>query len=229
MDNTALNWGCGLIATAPVFAAHLVLANQVRYMLLAWFCSFISTVLLVICSLSSLFTKNPFLILAFSIPLDCLGKILLKFFGCRVKFLSNPKDRCYLGMCCGLGFALAHVLTLYLPFVFDQPYSIEFDDKHPPFFPNCLDLALLHQAISCFHMAIGLIIFRFAKVNIFLMYFIIVVLQFGIGALTQIPIIWLKQIIVNSISYLFLIFGIYSFRTMKYSMIQDVNMKTQDE
>lgn len=228
MDTTSLNVGCALISTAPVFAAHLTLTKQVRYMLLSWFCSFISTVILVICSLSSLFTKNPYFILLFSVPLDCLGKILLKFFGCRFSFLSNPKDRCYLGMSCGLGFALAHVLTMYLPFVFDQPYSIEFDNKHPDFFPNCLDLALVNQAISCFHIAIGLIIFRFSGVNIFLMYFIIFILQFGIGAMTQIPIIWLKQITINFISYTFLIYGIYSFRSMKYSMIHDDNIKMQE-
>lgn len=219
MRTTSLNAGCGLISTAPVFAAHLIFAKKMRYVVLTWFCAFVSTVLLVICSLSSLFTNDPFLILLFSIPIDCLGKIVIKFFACRINFLSSPIDRLSLGMCCGLGFALAHVLTLYLPVIFDQPYSIKFDTKHPDYFPNCLDLALSTQAVSVFHMGIGLFLFRFSEFNIILMYLIILTLQYVIGALTQIPIIWLKQILVNFAGYGCLLLGIYSFRTLRLSPI----------
>jgi hypothetical protein len=74
MRTTSLNVGCGLIATAPVFAAHVVFGKKIRYILLEWFCSFVSTILLILCSLSSLFTKNPWFILLYSIPFDSAGK-----------------------------------------------------------------------------------------------------------------------------------------------------------
>ncbi|OHT09616.1 hypothetical protein TRFO_21415 [Tritrichomonas foetus] len=229
MNTNALNVGCGLIATAPVFAGHIVLLKHVRYMLLSWFCSFISTVILVICSLSSLFTINPWYVLLFSVPLDALGKVVLKFFACKFRFLSKPVDRCSLGLSCGLGFALAHVLTMYLPIVFDQPYSVFFDDKHPDYFPNCLDLALVYQALSVFHMGVSLIIYRFDKMNIFLMFLIAATLQYAASSITQIPIIWVKQIIINLVSYALLIFGLISFRSMEYSQINDDLLKAHDE
>ena len=224
-----MNVGCGLIATAPVFAVHTALLSTIRYMLLGWFCSFISTIILIICSLSSLFTDNPWILLLFSVPLDSAGKMILKYFGCRFRFLSKPIDRCCLGLACGLGFALAHVLTLYLPIVFDQPFSVIFDDKHPAYFPNCLDLAIVHQALSVFHVGSSLILFRYANVNIFAMYVVMILLQYAAGALTQIPIIWLKLVAINVYGYGLLLFGLFSFRSMNYIPINDDLLKSHNE
>lgn len=219
MKTDSLNWGCGLIATAPVFAAHIIFTSEIRYILLSWFCSFISTVLLIFCSLSSLFTKNPWFILLFSIPFDVLGKVVLKYFGCKMSFLQSPRARISLGISCGLGFALAHVLTLFLPIVFDQPYSVDMDVANPDYFPNSLDLALLNHAMSVFHMDIGLILFRFTKVNIFLMYFILLALQYGAASITMISHIWLKHFLLFLISYALFIFACLSYRTMEYEPI----------
>lgn len=138
-----------------------------------------------------------------------------------MKFLSHPQARISLGLSCGLGFALAHVLTMFMPMVFDQPFSVDFDSKHPPYFPNSLDLAFLNHAMSIFHMDIGLFIFRFAKVNIFLMYFIVLAIHFGMAALTQIPNIPAKLIVLFVISYGLLIFLILSYRNMEYEAIED--------
>lgn len=221
MQTTSLNLGCGLIATAPVFAAHCVFAKEIRYILLAWFCSFVSTILLIFCSLSSLFTSNPWFILLYSIPFDSIGKAVLKYFGCRQKFLCNPRARQSLGLTLGLGFALAHVLTLYLPMVFDQPFSIEFDGKHPPYFPNCLDLALLNNYMSVFQMAVGLIWFRFTKINVFLMCFIMAVVQYGWSALSQIPNLAVKHIASGIVSYALFAGALWSYRSLDYELIKD--------
>ncbi|OHT07675.1 hypothetical protein TRFO_24095 [Tritrichomonas foetus] len=229
MHTTAINWGCGLIATAPVFAAHTVFTKEIRYILLSWFCSFVSTVLLVICSLSSLFTKDPYFILLFSIPFDVLGKVLLKFFACKFEFLKSPRARISLGLSCGNGFALAHVLTLYLPIVFDQPYSVDFTSDHPDYFPNCLDLALLNHGMSVAHMAFGLILFRFAKMNEFVMFCILFTLQYGMAALTRIPYLWVKNLVLFIIAYGLLIFGLISFRSMDYTPIKNNIPSDEDE
>lgn len=228
MKTTSLNWGCGLIATAPLFAGHLVFPNQLRFLLLSWFCSFVCTVLLIICSLSSLFTKNPWFILLWSLPFDVLGKVLLKFFGCRFKFLSSPHSRINLGFACGLGFALSHVLTLYLPFVFDQPYSIDFHRDYPNYLPDCLDLAIVNHMVCLSHMAISLILFRFASFNIFAMYFIVLAYEYGIGALSQIPILWVKYVVMFVVCYGSFIFGIISFRSMPYEN-PNVNLNHESE
>lgn len=219
METTSLNWGCGLIATAPIFAAHLIFTSEIRYILLSWFCSFISTVLLIFCSLSSLFTKNAWFILLFSIPFDVLGKVVLKYFGCKQSFLKTPRARISLGVSCGLGFGLSHVLTLFLPIVFDQPYSIDIETSNPDYFPNSLDLALLNHAMSVFHMGTGLILFRYAKVNIFLMYFILLALQYGAASLTMVPYLWLKHFLLFVISYALFILGCISYRSMEYEPI----------
>lgn len=221
MQTTSLNLGCGLIATAPVFAAHCVFVKEMRYILLAWFCSFVSTILLIFCSLSSLFTSNPWFILLYSIPFDSIGKAVLKFFGCRQRFLCNPKARQSLGLALGLGFALAHVLTLYLPMVFEQSYSVEFDDKHPQYFPNCLDLALVNNYMSVFQMAVGLIWFRFTKINIYLMCFIMGVVQYGWSALSQIPNLVVKQIATAVVSYGMFAAALLSYRSLDHELIKD--------
>jgi hypothetical protein len=214
MDTVGINVGSGLIATAPVFAAHIVFAKEFRYILLGWFCSFVSTVLLIFCSLSSLFTTNPYVVLAYSIPFDSFGKAILRYFGCKPRFLANPKARLNLGLACGLGFALAHVLTIYLPMVFDQPYSVDFDDDHPAYFPNCLDLACVNHAMSVFQLAVGLLWFRYTRVNGFVMYFLMTVLQYGVAAMSQIPIIAVKVAILAIVSYGLLIFGLRSYRSL---------------
>jgi hypothetical protein len=214
MQTAAINVGSGLIATAPVFAAHIIFAREIRYILLAWFCSFVSTVLLIICSLSSLFTTNPYLVLVYSIPFDSFGKALLRHFGCKPRFLANTKARLSLGLACGLGFALAHVLTIYLPMVFDQPYSVDFDDDHPDYLPNCLDLACVNHAMCVFQMAVGLLWFRFTRVNIGVMFVGMTLLQYGVAAMSQIPIIWAKLVVVFLVSYGFFFFAIRSFSTL---------------
>lgn len=88
MRNFAVSWGCGLIATAPLFAGHLVFINEIKFILISWFSSFISTFLLIFCSLSSLFTKNPWFIFLFSIPFDVVGKVLLKFLATKLNFFK---------------------------------------------------------------------------------------------------------------------------------------------
>jgi hypothetical protein len=215
MRTTSLNVGCGLIATAPVFAAHIVFGKEIRYILLAWFCSFVSTILLVICSLSSLFTRNAWAILAYSIPFDSAGKAVLKYFGCRQHFLRSPKARLSLGLSCGLGFALAHVLTLFLPMCFDQPYSVDFDADHPGWFPNALDLALVNNALAVFQMAVGLLWFRFARVPIAAMAVAMTLLQFAVAAMTQIPVIAVKIVALFVVCYALLVAGVLSFRRLE--------------
>lgn len=228
MQTESLNVGCGLIATAPVLAAHFLFAGEIRYILLAWFCSFVSTVLLVFCSLSSLFTKNPWYVLLYSVPFDVIGKAVLKFFACRFHFLRAPRARMSLGMAMGLGFALAHVLTIYLPMVFDQPYSVDFDDAHPTYFPNSLDLAFLNNYMSVFQMAIGLIWFRFANFCIFIMTAIMLVSQYAFSALSMIPNIVARQIVMFVVSYGLFIFAILSFRGLRLEP-DEIAMKDHKE
>lgn len=226
MDLNSLNLGCGLIATAPLFAGHMVFIHELRYTLLAWFCSFVCTVLMIFVSLSSLFTSNPWFILLYGIPFDALGKILLKFFSAKFPFLQNGIAKASLGMACGLGFALSHVLTLYLPMVFNQPYSADFHPDWPNYYPDSLDLAISNHFISFEHMGISLVLFRFYDVNIFIMYFVVFAVEYGFGALTQIPIIWLKQVILGILSYSLFAFGLLSFRT--YNPSKDLEVQLND-
>jgi hypothetical protein len=221
MRTTSLNVGCGLIATAPLFAAHVVFGREIRYILLAWFCSFVSTILLILCSISSLFTTNPWFILLYSIPLDSAGKAVLKYFGCRQHFLRSPRARLSLGLSCGLGFALAHVLTMFLPMCFDQPYSVDFDHEHPAFFPNSLDLALMNNAMSVFQMAVGLLWFRFTRVNIVVMYVGMTGVQLGMAAMSQIPMIMMRLVAVITVSYGLLFIGVMSFRALDGEAVND--------
>jgi uncharacterized membrane protein len=230
MRTTSLNVGSALIATSPVFAAHCVFGREIRYILLAWFCSFVSTILLVICSLSALFTSNPWFILLYSIPFDSIGKAILKYFGCRQHFLKTPRARVSLGLSCGLGFALAHVLTMYVPLVFDQPYSVDFDDAHPDYFPNGFDLAFVNHAMSVFQMPVGLLWFRFTKVNIVIMFIVMSALQYAVAALSQIPAIAAKIIVLFIASYGLFIWAAMAYRSMDYAIdITDDKMSKDDK
>ena len=220
MQTSSLNVGCGLIATAPVVAAHFCFGKEMRYILLAWFCSFVSTILLVFCSLSSLFTTNPWFMLLYSIPFDVIGKAVLKFFGCRQHFLKAPVARVSLGMALGCGFGLAHVLTMYIPMVFDQPYSVDFDDNHPAYFPNSLDLAFVNNYMSVFQMAIGLLWFRYTRVNIFLMTFIMLFVQYGGAAMSQIPNLIAKHVVLFVVSYGLFVFAVLSYRSLDYEPVK---------
>ena len=213
MRNYAVSWGCGIVATAPLFAGHLVFINEIKFILISWFSSFISTFLLIFCSLSSLFTKNPWFIFLFSIPFDVVGKVLLKFLATKLNFFKSTKDHMSLGFSCGLGFALAHVLTLYLPIVFDQKYSVEIDLSSPDYFPNSLDLALLNHWMSIFHISTGLLLFRFS--NLFLLAFLILIIQYGASSMTKIPSLWGKHVAMALTSYLFVILTLFSYRSMK--------------
>jgi hypothetical protein len=213
--------GSGLIAAAPLFAAHFIFIREMRYMLLAWFCSFVSTVLIIFCSLSSLFTKNPWIILAFSVPFDVVGKAVLKHLGHGQQYFTGPHSRISLGMVLGLGFALAHVLTLYFPVIFDQPHGVLFDNDHPAYFPNCLDLAICYNAVSVFHMTLGLIWFRYPNVNIVVMTIIMLIVEYGLSALSQIPLLPVKLGVMLVVAYVPLMFVVLSYRHADYTSIPD--------
>jgi hypothetical protein len=156
---------------------------------------------------------------------------VLKYFGCRQHFLKAPRARVSLGLSCGLGFALAHVLTMYVPLVFDQPYSVDFDDNHPDFFPNCLDLAFVNHAMSVFQMAVGLLWFRFTKINIVLMFVIMSALQYAVAALSQVPIIAVKIVLLFVVSYALFIWSIIAYRSMDSAIdiTDDKNSKDHKE
>ena len=223
MDTTSFNFGCGLIATAPIFACHFMLIKQLRYILLSWFCSFVSTLGLILCSFSSLLVKNSWIILLYSVPIDTLGKLILRHFGLKQKFLNSPRSRSSIALSLGLGYALSHVFTLYIPIVFDQAYSIDFDTNHPQSFPNSLDLAIGHHAMSIFHIGQSMFLVRYPNLNFFLSWFLLFLSQFFFSLLSKISIISLKLFIMNILAYLLLIFGVLSFRTMEYQPISANN------
>lgn len=216
METTLFNIGCGLIATAPVVAGHFIFHKQIRYILISWFSSFVSTLLMVFGSLASLGTNNPWLVTILGVLLDCAGKVLLKFFTCRMKFLDPPSSRISLGFGIGMGYALAHVLTLYLPIVFDQIDSVDMDTFHTQNFPISLDLAVGYHASSVFHMGTSLLLVRFSTINPFIAYFVLVVLHYGYFGLSMIPVIWVKLLIMMVLSYASVVFGVILFRSMKY-------------
>lgn len=222
MSTWGLNAGCALIASAPVAAGHFILAQQQRYILLSWLSAFVCTVFMIICSLSSLFTENPWFILLFSVPFEAIGKCLIKYFACKQTFLRFPTTRAQIGLCCGVGYSLAHVLTLYVPLVFDQPFSIELTGDHTMKFPNSLDLAIANHAACIFQIGISLLLLRFSDINIFLAGFIIAAVQYGFGALSQIPSIPLKLVLMIVISYALVIGGTLSFRGMNYEELVSV-------
>jgi hypothetical protein len=97
---------------------------------------------------------------------------------------------------------------------FDQPYSVDFDVNHPGWFPNALDLALVHNALSVFQMGIGLCWFRWTKVPLLIMGIIMAFVQFGVAALSQIPNIPAKLVVLFVVSYGLLIYGVISFRSL---------------
>jgi hypothetical protein len=222
MSLRAFNFGCGLIATAPVFAAHWGFLGESRYIVLAWFSSFISTVVLALASISSLFTSNPWGILGWSVPLDAIAKAVVIYFAAQPRRIlpPHPGVRIRLGLCCGLGFALAHVLTVYIPIVFDQATSVDLDDRHSMWFPNSLDLALVYNFISVWHLASCLLFVRFIKFGVILVGAVQAVAQFVLSAISLIPIVWLKLLFMAVLCYGSLIFGIYSYRTLEYQQLE---------
>lgn len=221
MQTDSLNIGSALIAAAPVIGAHVCLLDEYKYVLFAWFASFVSTILLVLCSLCSLFTNNVWYMLLYSVPLDCAGKALLRWLTFKqTKVVISSRAQMSLGLGLGSGFALAHVLTMYVPMVFDQAYSVDFDDDHPAFFPNCIDFALMHNYMSIFQMAIGLLWFRFPRVNVFLMFILTLVLQFGAAAMSMIPNLIGKQIAMVGVCYACFAAVVMSFGCSKYEPVR---------
>lgn len=216
MDTWSYNVGCGLIATAPVAAGHFILLKQVRYIVLAWLCAFVATLALVFVSLSSLFTTNPWYILLYGVPFEAIGKCLIKFVACRQPFLRFPSNRASIGLACGVGFSLAHVLCLYYPQIFDQPYGVDSSLNHPYYFPNSLDTAVGYHAACMFQIGVSLFLLRFANINIFLAGFIIAVVQYGFGALSQVSIIAVKLPLMIILSYLMVFTSAWSYRYMEF-------------
>jgi hypothetical protein len=104
---------------------------------------------------------------------------------------------------------------------FDQPYSVDFDVKHPGWFPNSLDLALVNNALSAFQMGVGLLWFRFMQVPILVMAIATAFLQYGVAALTQIPSIAVKLVALWVVSYALLFYGAISFRSVDSELVLD--------
>jgi hypothetical protein len=98
---------------------------------------------------------------------------------------------------------------------FDQPYSVDFDLDHPGWFPNSLDLALVNNALCVFQMGVGLLWFRFAKIHIAVMAVLMAILQYSVAALSQIPVIAVKLVVLWIVSYGLLVLGIISFRSLE--------------
>lgn len=221
MDTTSLNIGCALISTAPIIMGHYIFIRETRYILLSWFCAFISTIFLILCSLSSLFTKNPWVILAYSLLFDVAGKVLLKWIAYRQKFLTTPHSRASLALSVGLGYSLAHVLILYLPICFDQPYSIDYDSqlRHSIHFPNSLDLAISYHCVSLVQMSTSILLFRFYNLNLFVSYILCYIAQFIFSAFSQIPIPLIKIIIQVVWGYAGFICSVYLMRSFSYQSI----------
>lgn len=222
MDTTSFNTGCALIATAPLIVGHLVFHDNIRYILFSWFCAFVATILLIACSLSPLITTNYYLILFISCPIDTLGKLILTIVAKRLKFLQTPVTRISVGLCCGLGYGLAHVLTMYLPIVMDQPYSIDFTKNHPAWFPSSLELAFVYHALSIFHMASSLFFIRFWDKNVFILYLVGTASHLIISYITLIPYFWVKVPIITILSYflLYYISGLYT--SIQYEPIDNI-------
>ena len=216
MNTWSFNFGCALIASAPVAAGHFIMGQEQRYILLSWLCAFVCTVFLIICSLSSLFTENPWFILLFSVPFEAVGKCLVKYFACKQKFLRFPTHRAQIGLCCGVGYSLSHLLTMFIPIIFDQPFSVDFSDNHPKYFPNALDLAIGNHAMCIFQIAISLFLLRFDNINIIIAGIVLAFVQYGFSSLSQIPIIPLKLVLMVVIAYVLIILAALSFRGMNY-------------
>ena len=217
MSDTALiNFGCGILSISPIVAGHFILSSQVRYILLSWFCSFVSTVFLIICSMTALFTKNSWIILLFSIPFDTLGKVILQRYAIKKPFLQSPKSKATIGFACGIGYSLSHVLTLYVPILFDQPYSMDFDSNHPPLFPNSLDLSISHHSMCLFQIGVCLFLMRYPHSSFLVDWIISFVFQFCYSSLSIISIIPLKLTLMVVIGYGLAIFMMKEFKTMPY-------------
>jgi hypothetical protein len=134
----------------------------------------------------------------------------------------QPQIKIRLGLCTGLGFALAHVLTIFVPMVFDQPTSVDIDDRHWPAFPNTLDLALVYNFISVWHLSSGLLFVRFMHYNFAILTVFLVIVQFGVSALTLVPVVAWKLLILFLLCYGMLIFALLSFRSMHWVPVREV-------
>ena len=221
MKTGGFNLGCGIISLIPVIAGHYVFINETRYILLSWFSSCICTVLLIFCSLSSLFTKNPWVILGYSLFFDVIGKVILKWIAFRQKFLVTTHSLASLGFALGLGYSLSHVMILYLPICFDQPYSVDYDLKlkHPYYFPNSLDLAISYHCTCLIQIATSLFLFKFSQVNIIVSFIGAYALQYGYAALSQITQLYIKVPLQIIIGYGLFIAAIYLMRLFSYQQV----------
>ncbi|EAX98313.1 hypothetical protein TVAG_018490 [Trichomonas vaginalis G3] len=236
METWAFNVGCGLIASAPVAAGHFILGKQMRYIVLAWLCAFVATIVLVLCSLSALFIKEKYenawknarwYTLLYCVPFEAVGKCLIKFFACRQSFLRYPSNRASIGLACGIGFSLAHILCLYYPMLFDQSLGIDITENHSKRFPNALDLAIGYHAASVFQIGVSLFLLRFANLNIFIAGFLVMAAQFGFSAISIIQEPYVKDPIMVVIGYLVALMGAYSYRSMKFEELVNQDDKVQ--
>ena len=201
MNNRSLNIGCILIASAPVIAVHFLFIKHYFLILYSWLSSFVCTILLLICSLSTLFTKKGYFILLFTVPIECAGKILIRYLTLKKYPIKDTlSQKSFLGLACGMGYAFAHFCILFLPYVVEEKYSIKFDENHPKYFPISLDLALMNTAMSLIHITTGILMFKFDKVNELLTYLWLVVVHYATGLISLINIIALKLILIYVIA-----------------------------
>lgn len=201
MENTALNCGCILIASAPVVAVHLLFIKRYFLILYGWLSSFVCTILLLICSLSTLFTKNGFFILLFSVLFECAGKVLIRYLTLKKFGLKEVvSQKSLFGLSCGMGYAFAHICIMFFPYVVDENYSVRFDENHPKYFPISLDLALMNAAMSLIHMTTGVLMFRFDMVNEVFTFVWLYLIHYGVGAISLIKNVIVKLVIMYVIA-----------------------------
>ena len=229
MDTFPLTLGCGLISTAPLVIGHFIFSQNVRFILLAWFCSFVATISLIICSLIALITQNTYILILLSVVVDNIGKLVLSKIAKRIKFLQTPTSRICLGLACGIGYGLAHVLTLFLPIVMDQPYSLDFDKYHPYWLPNSLDLAFVYHSLAVFQIALSMFFFRLWDAGFYITYPLDVGAHLLFSYMTLIPYWWLKLILMLPISYALVFLFCRSFRSIQYERIADAPIEEPNQ
>lgn len=228
MDTLPLCVGAGLIASAPLVVGHLVFIKNVRYILLSWFCSFVATISLILCSLTALITQKHALVLMMSVPIDNIGKIVVSKLAKKLEFLQTPTSRICCGLCCGIGYGLAHTLTMFLPTIMDQPYSLDFDSHHPYWFPNSLDFAFVYHALNIFQVAASMLYFRAWDKPFYLTYPIATVVHLVFAYITLIPYGWAKMLLMIPSSYALLIYFARSFRSLDYERVEDAPKEQPD-
>lgn len=228
METFPLCFGAGLISTAPLFVGHIVFAKNARYILLSWFCSFISTISLILCSLTALITQNRALVLLMSVPIDNIGKVVVSKLAKKLKFLQTPTSRICCGLCCGIGYGLAHTLTMFLPTIMDQPYSLDFDSHHPYWFPNSLDSSFVYHALNVFQIAASMFYFRAWEKPFYLTYPLATIAHLLLAYVTLIPYAWVKMILMIPTSYALLVYFGRSFRSLEYERVDDAPNEEPD-